>query len=268
MRINTKLLGVLSIAAAGVAVLAAEPSQAAIINAAGVYDPLNPCTCWKKGSDEVDIYPDSYFQNSGLDLSRRQDNLISDRLAGFNEQQAVQLGVDIWTNIDVSNWENNPQDWNQVSANKILSNTPISSHYFWFMPELITPPPPWRTYVTVEIEFSEEIIGVIGGNTQLGETHSLLGLNNVVYSNAALDTRILSDGQLSPANDVVRSIDGRFLTIYINSSNGLDTFRVVTKANPVSEPLTILGAATAIGFGAFFKRELSMQQKKNREDAE
>ncbi len=33
---------------------------------------------------------------------------------------------------------------------------------------------------------------------------------------------------------------------------------------PVPEPLTILGAGTAISFGGFFKRKLSQGQKKNK----
>ncbi len=32
----------------------------------------------------------------------------------------------------------------------------------------------------------------------------------------------------------------------------------------VPEPLTLLGAGTALGFGTFFKRELSKKQKKEK----
>lgn len=41
----------------------------------------------------------------------------------------------------------------------------------------------------------------------------------------------------------------------------------VFRLEVVPEPLTILGAATAVGFGAFFKRELN-QQKKTKKDSE
>ena len=37
---------------------------------------------------------------------------------------------------------------------------------------------------------------------------------------------------------------------------------VFTNSQPVPEPLTILGAGTAIGFGAFFKRKLAKKNQK------
>ncbi len=63
--------------------------------------------------------------------------------------------------------------------------------------------------------------------------------------------------------------DGKTVaTGFLNASvtkDGVSTFQMTVSAVP--EPLTILGAGTAVAFGGFFKGKLSKKQKKNQEDA-
>jgi hypothetical protein len=46
---------------------------------------------------------------------------------------------------------------------------------------------------------------------------------------------------------------------------GFDNMQLSTAPNPVPEPLTILGSATALGFGAFFKRKLKSSESLEKE---
>ncbi len=73
-----------------------------------------------------------------------------------------------------------------------------------------------------------------------------------------------------PQNDLVRSIDGNTLSIYVQIANGsqggaYDYFRVITAADnqggsggmtEVPEPLTLLGSLTAICLGSSFKKRI------------
>lgn len=60
----------------------------------------------------------------------------------------------------------------------------------------------------------------------------------------------------SPANEFI---------IYSASQGGAEFYVDMTSVEPVPEPLTILGSATALGFGALLKREHSRKQKKSKQ---
>ncbi len=48
-----------------------------------------------------------------------------------------------------------------------------------------------------------------------------------------------------------------------NDVDGTEAFQGIIEVQAVPEPLTILGAGTALGFGTFFKRKLAKKQNKN-----
>jgi hypothetical protein len=45
-----------------------------------------------------------------------------------------------------------------------------------------------------------------------------------------------------------------------NDLDGTQSFKGIVEVGVVPEPLTILGSATALGFGAMFKRKLKPQK--------
>ena len=49
--------------------------------------------------------------------------------------------------------------------------------------------------------------------------------------------------------------------------SGFRVAEISGTASPVPEPLTILGSATALGFGALLKRQHSQKQKKDKQSA-
>ncbi|MFP4124571.1 PEP-CTERM sorting domain-containing protein [Coleofasciculus sp.] len=60
----------------------------------------------------------------------------------------------------------------------------------------------------------------------------------------------------SPANEFI---------IYSASQGGAEFYVDMASVEPVPEPLTILGSATALGFGALLKREHSRKQNKSKQ---
>ncbi|WP_412093201.1 PEP-CTERM sorting domain-containing protein [Crocosphaera watsonii WH 8501] len=53
-----------------------------------------------------------------------------------------------------------------------------------------------------------------------------------------------------------------FIRNHLNNLVEQDLVYAVTEGTPIPEPLTILGAGTAIAFGAGFKRKLAKAKKK------
>lgn len=97
----------------------------------------------------------------------------------------------------------------------------------------------------------------------------LAGTGNILKS-VTLPPLDNSAGQGDPFKiwqQVNVSFDGVAKSLQFSSlSQGIVIDNIeVTAVNPIPEPLTILGSATAVGFGAFFKRHLSKQSPPNEE---
>jgi hypothetical protein len=60
----------------------------------------------------------------------------------------------------------------------------------------------------------------------------------------------------------VTALTAGYAQAFSNFSGDSPGFTVNVRAEPVPEPLTMLASATALGFGAFFKRQHSKNQKK------
>ncbi len=103
------------------------------------------------------------------------------------------------------------------------------------------------------VTFDQEIVGIIFNSNRLVNTHDLLGGLNTSYDQNFFN--------IFGSDQFILSSDLRTLTINSAANTGADNLRVLTKST-VPEPLTILGAGTAVAFGTSFKRKLSKAKKK------
>lgn len=160
----------------------------------------------------------------------------ADEMLGFDERQNVLLTDDL-----------------QVDNGFIAAGTRVNSH----MILLNTPGSGWTTLEDIEWTFNGRILGVMSdfNGTLEAASNSILGAPGTAYP-GSFRGRGLGGG--SPI-DTHSGVGTNTLTVTMRVREPGDWIRVVTA---VPEPLTILGSATALGFGALFKREHSKKQKK------
>ncbi|GBF80783.1 PEP-CTERM sorting domain-containing protein [Aphanothece sacrum] len=104
----------------------------------------------------------------------------------------------------------------------------------------------WNTFLNAfGLQFASTYNLIIGNQT-ISSTHPIFHGVSSLYQN---NGNSITDLSLSPAQEVLISSSGQGLYAVYNSG-------------AVPEPLTILGAATAVAFGRGFKRELSKTKKK------
>jgi hypothetical protein len=142
-----------------------------------------------------------------------------------------------------------------LNAGSIASGTLVDSYNIYFHPE--SDSSSWKT-ASGSITFDSEIVGLIWSRSNLETSDAILGASGTPYAQVGdwrgLERHDRSD--LSGLSDFFVTGGGKTLNLSFNVwKTGYDELRVVTAATP--EPLTILGASTAIGFGIFFKRKLS-----------
>lgn len=102
---------------------------------------------------------------------------------------------------------------------------------------------------------------VVGGATLSSATvytDTIAGA--IAFAASAFDQRFASFTFTTPGT---YTAFGR-LVGSINPTDSAQTSSVTFQVVAVPEPLTLLGAGTALGFGTFFKRELSKKQKKEK----
>jgi len=241
---KTPLLRGLQVAAVCGAVLAANPSDAAIIGSriqGGFVNqpqdnlglkiieppPEGIITRSFEGWDENG----NYFQDPNPDPTRD--------LIGIIEKQSVVLPRNVSVLDEFGTQTFRPND-------TIAKDTLVSSYLFY-----VNPPAGGQPYFewSGEITFDAPILGIVGGFfVHWPQTTNVVGLDNTTYQlRTALDAQ---QDRVSWENNV--------LTFNISAVVGMEPFRVITSGNPVvasvPEPLTILGSGAALGFGILFRK--------------
>ncbi|MEQ8958437.1 MAG: PEP-CTERM sorting domain-containing protein [Coleofasciculus sp. C2-GNP5-27] len=227
------LLRSLPVAAASVAVLAAHPSDAAIIGGSAILE--------NKGGEVVEL------EILDPPPSRVELNAINSlNVLGFNEKQNVILPQDILADdrFDLSKESTSPNDV------LIPTGTLVSSHFIFFDPPTANRRVRWSGQVT----FDQEIIGIVARRNAHRDTNGILGLEDTSYNLGGLGLDIVPVDRLE---DIVSFEDNVLSFSITTGSTGLDPVRVITAASPVTpavpEPLTILGSGIALGFGVLFQ---------------
>jgi len=116
-------------------------------------------------------------------------------------------------------------------------------------------------YMTIEAVFSFELPA--GGGLNLAEMRLNFADDSSAFASQVTSFRSL--GNNGYPNSVANAIDGDLLTHTTMGNTRGQTERLSITlgytSESVPEPLTILGSATALGFGAFLKREHSKRQR-------
>ena len=241
IKIMNLLIRGLQVAVFSSAILAAHSSYAAIIGGIATGGSIKvPAT-----TADIPIIdpPPSVIGNDVIESSNVQ---------AFNEKQNLVLSQDIlvWSVFDTS-----------TSTPDVLIpfGSVINSHFVFLDPVPVT-----KTRWYGEIEFDQEIIGIIPddrGEFGLRNTNRLLGLEETSYQLAA---RRLDGGQ------DFASFDRNVLSFDMTTGMGMDPIRVITyaKSAPAApEPLTLLGTGTALGIAPLLQRAYSKKKKKqNKKD--
>ncbi|NJK48974.1 PEP-CTERM sorting domain-containing protein [Candidatus Gracilibacteria bacterium] len=148
-----------------------------------------------------------------------------------------------------------------LDAGTIASDTLVDSYNIYFHPESNSSS--WKT-ASGSITFDSEILGLIWSKSNLEASDTSLGTSGTPYAQIG-DWRGLEEKNnpdLSGLSNFIVNGGGKTLNLSFNvRETGYDELRVITAATP--EPLTILGASTAIGFGVFFKRKLAKGKNGN-----
>ena len=244
--IRTPLLTGLQIATVGAAVMAAYPSNAAILSFTGQVEPL---------------------------ITSPTPKIIKvNSLQAFNEKQDFLLSEDLKTS--------NPNDWTKLLPG-IPQGTRVSSHYIYLNP---LKKPIQFVNAAATFTFDAPILGVIGTHTQLLATNALLGLSGVNYpQQTKWGARQLDNKNPNGSNDTATFLDN-ILNINFTARDGIDPIRVITayleptspstpdalisgmvlgdygsyldsETATVPEPLMAVGSTVAVGLGMFLKRK-------------
>jgi hypothetical protein len=109
------------------------------------------------------------------------------------------------------------------------------------------------------ITFNTPILGLIWTRSDLETSDPTFGASGTPYPQEGI-FRGLESNDLSGLSNFFMAGGGNTLNLAFNiRGRGYDELRVITSAIP--EPLTILGAGTALGFGVFFRKKLSQTLK-------
>jgi hypothetical protein len=244
--IKTSLLWGLQIATISAAVMAAYPSNAAILSFTGQVKPLITSPTPKI----------------------TQANLLQ----AFNENQNFLLTQDLQTS--------NPNDWSKLLSG-IPQGTRVSSHYIYLNP---LKKPIQFVNAAATFIFDAPILGVIGTHTQLLATNDLLGLSGVNYpQQTKFGARQLDNKNPNGSKDTATFLDN-ILNINFTARDGIDPIRVITAyleptppttSDPsisgmvlgdsgsymdsetvaVPEPLMAVSSTVAVGLGMLLKRK-------------
>jgi hypothetical protein len=189
---------------------------------------------------------------------------------GWNEQQNVILGKDIYVDINSNGTYNQISDLGGFNALKIAAGTAVSSHLLYFDPRNS------KSAVDVTFTFSAPILGVIVESDRfytkgLGFTDYFVDtdfLRNPLtpatnYPTSHFANRGLELG--SPNDEIVVTILGPSVRITrFDASNPGDQVRIITMAD-VPEPSTMVLGIVAFGTSGAFARWRSRQQRASRD---
>jgi len=241
---KTPLLRGLQVAAVCGVVLAANPSDAAIIGSRIQGGYVNQPQA-NLGLKIIEPPPEGIIIRS-FERFDENGNLIYDPnpdptrdLIGIIEKQSVVLPRDVSVLDEFSDQTARPND-------TIPKDTLVSSYFFYVNPPAGDLP---RFEWSGSITFDAPILGIVGGfSVYWPHTTRWVGLDDTNYQiRTALDAK---QDRVNWANNV--------LTFDISSNTGMEPFRVITSGSPVvesvPEPLTILGSGIALGFGMLFRK--------------
>lgn len=161
-----------------------------------------------------------FHDSPAPDLVRRQ---ASNLIQAFNEKQDVVLPQPVSFN--------DPNDWGKVLG-ALPAGTVIDSHYVWFLPRFIDADTFFRA--TATLTFDNPIIGLIGGNQELLDSNSLLGVDGVIYPDNRFGARQMDNSNPNGSSDTAIAT-GNILTLDVTARDGIDPIRVITAAFPPVE---------------------------------
>ncbi len=172
---------------------------------------------------------------------------------GFDEEQQVTLDQAIPHQI--------LNEWDDIDVEDLLFLNPgtvVDSHMIYFSkPKTITE----RIEAEATVKFSGEIVALIGDNQLFYPDNNLFApdATNIPHRGAWTLEEELSWTPL----DEVQFLSNNTLKLNWTIHSGIDPLRVLTlsPSESVPEPLTLLGAATAIAMGGFFKSKLKNKAK-------
>ncbi len=176
----------------------------------------------------------------------------STSIMGFDEEQQVTLDTAI-PHQTLNEWDD---------LNNLLYLDPgmvVDSHMLYF-----SKPSSIRDRIGAEatVKFSGKIVALIGD-------YRLLYPNNYLFAPDATNNpyggawTLEEQASWTPL-DEVQFVSENTLRLNWTIHGGIDPLRVLTLSptQPVPEPLTILGAGTAIAMGGFFKSKVKSKTKK------
>ncbi|MEQ9370567.1 MAG: PEP-CTERM sorting domain-containing protein [Coleofasciculus chthonoplastes F3-SA18-01] len=227
---KTSLLRGLQVAAVCGAVLAANPSDAAIIGTTGQIEIL-----------DTPIWQSSFVPKSTSFLA-------------FDEEQNVSLPRDIQIS-DPTNWDR------LFDLDLIPKGTRVSSHFIYFRHTQQRQ----RLDARATIQFDGAIIGLMGDPALINPTNDLFA-PNAIRSLSRFGTldEVIAGNPRDMAT--ITGNQGNKLEVHFTNHSATDPLRVITLATPVPEPLTLLGTATALGICPLLKRAYSQKQNKKQKD--
>jgi hypothetical protein len=149
-----------------------------------------------------------------------------------------------------------PSSGINLDAGTIASGTSLDSYKIYFNTEDNSSS--WKN-ATGSITFDKPILGLIWSRGNLASSDSTFGALGTPNEQTGR-WRGLESNDTSGLTDFFTAGGGDTLNLNFNIvSEGYDELRVVTAAAP--EPLTMLGAGTAISFGVAFRKKLAKKQK-------
>ena len=226
--INTLIKG-LPLAALSATVLAAHPSDAAIIGIKG----------------QVEITDTPFWLLDNYYATPREKHLLA-----FDEEQNVVLPRD----VEISD----PTNWDKLSGlDTIKQVTRVNSHFIY----LWNPTPSeGRIEASATITFDTPIIGL------MGDRRLIVPTNDIFFPDDRGVSRIGTLDEPSLPRDIatITGDRGNVLEVSFTTHSAMDPIRVITQVPTAPEPLTILGTGTAIGFAPLLQRAYSKKKNKGK----
>ncbi|MDJ0509690.1 MAG: PEP-CTERM sorting domain-containing protein [Crocosphaera sp.] len=175
----------------------------------------------------------------------------STSIMGFNEEQQVTLDQEIPHQI--------LNEWDDLTNLLYLDpGLVVDSHMLYFAkPTSIS----GRMTAEATVKFSGKIIGLIG-DSSLFYPYNDLFAPNATKKTSRFSWTLEEEASWTPL-DEVQFVSEDTLQLNWTTHSAIDPLRVLT-IRTVPEPLTILGAGTAIAMGGFFKSKVKLKREQGK----
>jgi hypothetical protein len=154
-----------------------------------------------------------------------------------------------------------------LDSGTLAAGTKVNSYSIYLNPAT---PNTWTT-ASGSLTFDSDILGFAWSRNKLEQSDSVLGVSNFSYGSVG-NWRGLEGVKGTKSDDLTGIREFAFgagnntLNLKFNTwGNGFDELRVLTAGTPTAgapEPITMLGAGTALGFGALFRKKLAKNKQK------